>query len=168
MARTGLYPGSFDPLTNGHIDILRAAFALVDRVVVAIGRHPTKAGLLDLDTRIALIQEVAGPLAEAESVELVVESFDNLVVDFAREVGATILIRGLRDGTDLDYEMQMVGMNLTMAHWLQTVFVPASPHHRHITATLVRQIATMGGDIGPFVPASAADAVRQAVARQKP
>ncbi|MDQ0327093.1 pantetheine-phosphate adenylyltransferase [Rhodopseudomonas julia] len=166
MIRTALYPGSFDPLTNGHIDILQAAFGLVDRVIVAVGRHPTKSGLLDIDKRIALIEEVAGPLAESSEVTLEVLSFDNLVVDLAQEVGATILIRGLRDGTDLDYEMQMVGMNRTMAHWLQTVFVPASPHHRHITATLVRQIAAMGGDIGPFVPASAADAVRVALAER--
>ena len=92
-------------------------------------------------------------------------TFDNLVVDFAREVGATLLIRGLRDGTDLDYEMQMAGMNGTMAPWLQTVFLPASPEARHITATLVRQIAQMGGDIKPFVPPLVAERIMVRLAR---
>lgn len=153
MVRTALYPGSFDPLTNGHVDMLRAAFALCDRLVVAIGVHSSKAPMLSVDDRLELIEEVGGPMAEAAGVQFQASTFDNLAVDFAREVGATILIRGLRDGTDLDYEMQMAGMNGTMAPWLQTVFLPASPDARHITATLVRQIASMGGDIDPFVPA---------------
>ena len=153
MARTALYPGSFDPLTNGHVDMLRATLPLCDRLVVAIGVHSSKTPLLSVDDRLGLIEAVGGPMAEAAGVEFQASTFDNLAVDFAREVGATILIRGLRDGTDLDYEMQMAGMNATMAPWLQTVFLPASPDARHITATLVRQIAAMGGDIEPFVPA---------------
>ena len=152
MARTALYPGSFDPLTNGHVDMLRAAFALCDRLVVAIGVHSSKQPMLSVDDRLELIEAVAGPMAAAAGVAFQASTFDNLVVDFAREVDATILIRGLRDGTDLDYEMQMAGMNATMAPWLQTVFLPASPEARHITATLVRQIASMGGEIEPFVP----------------
>jgi pantetheine-phosphate adenylyltransferase len=156
MPRTALYPGSFDPLTNGHVDMLEAAFGLCERLVVAIGVHPSKTPMLAVDDRLQLIDEVARPMAESANVRLETSTFDNLVVDFAREVGATVLIRGLRDGTDLDYEMQMAGMNATMAPWLQTVFLPASPEARHITATLVRQIAAMGGDIAPFVPAAVA------------
>ena len=156
MTRVALYPGSFDPLTNGHVDMLRAAFSLCDRLVVAVGVHPAKAPMLTPEERIELIEEVATPLARAAGVELAVRTFDTLVVDLARTVGATILVRGLRDGTDLDYEMQMAGMNGTMAPWLQTVFLPASPADRHITATLVRQIAAMGGDISAFVPAAVA------------
>ncbi len=152
MIRTALYPGTFDPLTNGHVDILRAAFSLCDRLVVAVGVHPSKAPMLGVDDRIALIETVVGPLAAEADVELTVMTFDNLVVDFAREVDAGILVRGLRDGTDLDYEMQMAGMNGAMAPDLQTVFLPARPGARHITATLVRQIAGMGGDVSPFVP----------------
>jgi pantetheine-phosphate adenylyltransferase len=152
MVRTALYPGSFDPLTNGHVDMLRAAFALCDRLVVAVGVHPAKQPMLPTADRLMLIEAVARPMAEAAGVAIQVQTFGNLVIDFAREVGATILIRGLRDGTDLDYEMQMAGMNLTLAPGLQTVFLPASPDARHITATLVRQVVTMGGNIEPFVP----------------
>jgi pantetheine-phosphate adenylyltransferase len=152
VPRTALYPGTFDPLTNGHVDMLEAAFRLCERLVVAVGVHPAKSPMLPAADRLALIEAVAGPIAHEAGVSLEVRTFDGLVVDFAREVGASILIRGLRDGTDLDYEMQMAGMNGTMAPWLQTIFLPASPEARHITATLVRQIAAMGGDIAPFVP----------------
>jgi pantetheine-phosphate adenylyltransferase len=165
MDRTALYPGSFDPLTNGHIDILQAAFRLCDRLVVAIGVHPSKAPMLSVDDRLELIERIAKPLGEAEGVAVEACTFDNLVVDFAREMEATILIRGLRDGGDFDYEMQMAGMNSTMAPWLQTVFLPASPEVRHITATLVRQIAAMGGDIDPFVPPAVAARLKTQLGR---
>ena len=165
MPRTALYPGTFDPLTNGHVDMLQAALRLCDKLVVAIGVHPSKTPMLSVDDRLELLDGVAKPLGEEAGVEIETCTFDNLVVDLAREVDAAILIRGLRDGTDLDYEMQMAGTNGTMAPWLQTVFVPASPGARHITATLVRQIATMGGDIAPFVPAIVAERVKQRLAR---
>jgi pantetheine-phosphate adenylyltransferase len=165
MARTALYPGTFDPPTNGHLDILEAAFGLCDRVVVAIGVHPAKAPMLSVDDRLELIGAIAAPLARKAGAAVETCTFDNLVVDFAREVGATLLIRGLRDGTDLDYEMQMAGMNGTMAPWLQTVFLPARPAARHITATLVRQIATMGGDVEPFVPPAVAERLKARLGR---
>ena len=156
MARTALYPGSFDPLTNGHVAVLGAALRLCDRLVVAVGVHSSKTAMLSADDRLELIEAVAGPIAKQAGAELEVRTFDKLVVDFARELGATILVRGLRDGTDLDYEMQMAGMNAAMLPSLQTVFLPASPATRHITATLVRQIASMGGDVEPFVPEAVA------------
>lgn len=159
MTRVGLYPGSFDPLTNGHLAMLEAAFGLFDKVVVAIGVHPAKTPLFSADEREAMILAVAGPAAKAARATLEVTTFDGLVVDHARAVGAQALIRGLRDGTDLDYEMQLSGMNAAMAPGLRTVFLPASPAHRHITATLVRQIAGMGGDAAPFVPPSVAEAL---------
>ena len=165
MPRTALYPGTFDPLTNGHVDILEAAFRLCDKLVIAVGVHPSKTPMLPVDDRLEMIGAVALPLGEEAGVEIETCTFDNLVVDFAREVGATLLIRGLRDGTDLDYEMQMAGTNGTMAPWLQTVFVPASPKARHITATLVRQIAQMGGDIQPFVPPVVAERIKQRLGR---
>ncbi len=165
MARTALYPGTFDPLTNGHVDMLEGACRLCERLVVAIGVHPGKEPMLSVDDRLQLIEDVGGPLGEAAGVTVEACTFDNLVVDFAREVGATLLIRGLRDGTDLDYEMQMAGMNGSMAPWLQTIFLPASPVARHITATLVRQIAQMGGDIEPFVPAPVAERLKERLAR---
>lgn len=160
MKRVGLYPGSFDPLTNGHLDMLRASFALFDHVVVAIGIHPAKTPLFTSDERKQMILAAAGPLAADAGCTLEVRTFSNLVTHFAAEVGAAALIRGLRDGTDLDYEMQMSGMNSAIAPRLQTVFFPASPADRHITATLVRQVAAMGGEVSAFVP----DNVRQALA----
>jgi pantetheine-phosphate adenylyltransferase len=165
MLRTALYPGSFDPLTNGHVDMLKAAIRLCDKLIVAIGVHPAKQPLLSVDDRLGLVEAVAGPMAREAGVAIEACTFDNLVVEFAREVGATILIRGLRDGADLDYEMRMAGMNGTMAPWLQTVFLPASPGARHITATLVRQIAAMGVDIEAFVPPLVADRMRKTMAR---
>jgi pantetheine-phosphate adenylyltransferase len=159
MRRVGLYPGSFDPLTNGHTSMLRAAFRLFDHVVVAIGVHPSKTPLFTARERRDLISEAVGPLAHAAGATFEVREFSNLVTALAAEVGATALIRGLRDGTDLDYEMQMSGMNGELAPRLQTVFIPAAPADRHITATLVRQVASMGGDVSAFVPAEVSAAL---------
>jgi pantetheine-phosphate adenylyltransferase len=160
MSRTlphiALYPGSFDPVTNGHLDVVRGAVALADKLVVAVGVHPSKAPLFSVEERRAMIAEACGPVAAAAGCELAFSTFSGLVVDAAREAGAGCIIRGIRDGTDLDYEMQMAGMNGTMAPDVQTVFLPASPAARPITATLVRQIAGMGGDVSAFVPAAVA------------
>jgi len=151
--RIAFYAGSFDPVTNGHLDVVRHACRLADRLVVAIGVHPGKAPLFTPEERATMIREEFGALAAEAGSELAVTSFGDLAVDAARREGATMLIRGLRDGTDLDYEMQMAGMNEAMAPDMQTVFLPASPMVRPITATLVRQIAAMGGDVSRFVPA---------------
>jgi pantetheine-phosphate adenylyltransferase len=153
--RVALYAGSFDPLTNGHLDVLKASLAIADVVYAAIGVHPGKKPLFSFEERVALIEQVAKDELADDAVRIKVVAFDGLVVDSARQHGASIMIRGLRDGTDLDYEMSMAGMNETMAPRLQTVFLPASPQVRFITATLVRQIASMGGDIRPFVPQAA-------------
>ena len=154
MSRIALYAGSFDPVTNGHLDVVRQAVRLADRLVLAIGIHPGKTPLFPFEERLAMLTETCGPVAKAAGTELACVTFDDLVVTAARREGASILIRGLRDGTDLDYEMQMAGMNGAMAPGVQTVFLPASPAVRPITATLVRQIARMGGDVAPFVPAA--------------
>lgn len=151
MTRTVLYSGSFDPVTNGHVDVLAQSLALADRVVVAIGVHPAKKPLFDFDERVTMIREVVAALGVDQS-RVDVVAFSDLVVDAARRAGAVAIVRGLRDGTDLDYEMQMAGMNGAMAPEVRTVFLPASPGVRHITATLVRQIAAMGGDVSSFVP----------------
>jgi pantetheine-phosphate adenylyltransferase len=156
MPRTALYAGSFDPVTNGHLDVVRHAARLADKLVLAIGVHPGKAPLFTADERLAMLEESCGPLARAAKCELSCITFSDLVVTSAQRVGATILIRGLRDATDFDYEMQMAGMNETMAPEVQTVFLPAGAAVRPITATLVRQIAGMGGDVSAFVPASVA------------
>jgi pantetheine-phosphate adenylyltransferase len=156
MPRVALYAGSFDPVTNGHIDVVRQAVRLADRLVLAIGVHPGKAPLFSAEERLAMLAETCTPLAKEAGCEVACVTFDDLVVAAAQRADATLLIRGLRDGTDLDYEMQMAGMNGAMAPRIQTVFVPASPAVRPITATLVRQIAGMGGDVSSFVPASVA------------
>ena len=156
MPRIALYAGSFDPVTNGHLDVVRHSVGLADKLVIAIGVHPGKAPLFSAEERLAMLQEICGPLAKAAKCELACITFTGLVIEEAKRQGASILIRGLRDGTDLDYEMQMAGMNGAMAPGVQTVFLPASPLVRPITATLVRQIAAMGGDVSSFVPASVA------------
>jgi pantetheine-phosphate adenylyltransferase len=153
MPRIALYAGSFDPVTNGHVDVVRHAARLADRLVLAIGTHPGKSPLFSAEERQAMLEETCGPLARKAGCELACITFADLVVSAAKRAGASILVRGLRDGTDLDYEMQMAGMNGTMAPDVQTVFLPASPLVRPITATLVRQIAGMGGDVSAFVPA---------------
>jgi pantetheine-phosphate adenylyltransferase len=153
MSRIALYAGSFDPVTNGHLDVVRQAAGLCDRLVLAIGIHPGKTPLFPFEERLLMLTETCGPITKAAGVELACTTFDDLVVTAAQREQATILIRGLRDSTDFDYEMQMAGMNGTMAPGVQTVFLPANPAVRPITATLVRQIAKMGGDVTPFVPA---------------
>ena len=160
MTRTALYAGSFDPVTNGHMDVLRQSLTLADEVIVAIGIHPGKTPMFSFEERVEMIQACALDAFGADAAEKIsVEPFDGLVVEAARKSGAACIVRGLRDGTDLDYEMQMSGMNGTMAPDIQTVFLPASPEVRHITATLVRQIAKMGGAIEAFVPEAAARAL---------
>ncbi len=167
MARTAFYPGSFDPPTNGHLDIIRQAARLADRLVCAIGIHPGKTPLFSADDRIAMLEEAAGSIAGAAKVNFSCVTFDDLVVDAARRADATLLIRGLRDGTDFDYEMQMAGMNAAMAAGIQTVFLPAAPTVRPITATLVRQIAGMGGDVSAFVPAGVAERLKKKFAAKR-
>lgn len=156
MPRIALYAGSFDPVTNGHVDVVRQAARLADRLVLAVGIHPGKAPIFTPEERMAMLQETCSAVAREVKCELTCTTFGDLVVTAAKREGASILIRGLRDGTDFDYEMQMAGMNGSMAPDIQTVFLPASPAVRPITATLVRQISGMGGDVSPFVPPSVA------------
>ena len=154
MARlVGFYPGSFDPLTNGHLDVIERACKLVDRLVVAVGTHHAKNPMFTHDDRVALLRATLEPIGKRTDTEIEIVDFAGLMVQAARAHGARLIIRGLRDTTDYNFEMQMVGMNAQMAPDLQTVFLPSSPHVRHISATLVRQIAEMGGDISAFVPA---------------
>ena len=168
MPRTALYAGSFDPVTNGHLDVVRQAARLADRLVLAIGVHPGKTPMFPTEERLKMLEETGAPVAKAAGCEFRCVTFADLVITAARREGATLLIRGLRDGTDFDYEMQMAGMNGTMAPGVQTVFLPASPAVRPITATLVRQIATMGGDVSAFVPAGVTKRLAEKFAAKKP
>jgi len=156
MPRTALFPGTFDPVTNGHLDVVRQAARLADHLLLAIGTHPGKTPLFTAKERLAILEETCTPIARAAGSTLRCLTFADLVVAAARREGATILIRGLRSSADFEYEMEMAGMNEAMAPEVQTVFLPASPPVRPITATLVRQIASMGGDVSAFVPPSVA------------
>ena len=164
MPRIALYTGSFDPVTNGHAALLEAGARLCDRLVVAIGVHPGKQPMFSVDERRQLIEASCGASFPGTGCTLEVATFDGLAVAAARAHGATLILRGLRDSGDLDYEMQMAGMNAVMAPEVQTVFLPAPPAARHITATLVRQIARMGGDVAPFVPGPVAAALARKLA----
>jgi len=159
--RVGLYPGSFDPVTYGHVDIVRRAAHLVDRLVIAIGTHHDKHPLFTAPERVKLTSEVLNPVAKEVGLELDVTTYDNLTVDAAKKASAMIVIRGLRDAGDFDYEMQMAGMNQALAPEIETVFLASSPSSRHIAARLVRQIAAMSGDVSTFVPPVVAAALNK-------
>jgi pantetheine-phosphate adenylyltransferase len=151
MTRIGFYSGSFDPVTHGHTDVIARACRLVDRLVIGIGTNPGKEPLFTADERVAMLRTETKTIAERTGTQITIVTFQGLAVEAARTHGATIIFRGLRDGTDFDYEMQMAGMNGEMAGEIETVFVAASPHVRHIAANLVRAVAVMGGDPSPFV-----------------
>ena len=154
--RVGLYPGTFDPITFGHLDIIRRAALLVDRLVVGVAVQSTKTPIFTLEERCRLIEAEA---AELSGGVIEVRSFDGLMVDFAEAVHASVIFRGLRAVSDFDYEFQMVGMNARLKPDIQTVFLMAEPEHHFISASLVRQIARLGGDIGHFVPPRVAAAL---------
>ena len=151
MKRIGFYSGSFDPVTQGHLDVIARSLRLVDTLVIGIGLHPGKTPLFSTAEKTEMIKTDTAAMARKAGAKVEIVTFDGLTVDAAKAAGATAIMRGLRDGTDFDYEMQMSGMNSAMLPGIDTVFLPASPEVRHITATLVRQIAQMGGDISTFV-----------------
>lgn len=151
MSRVGIYPGSFDPLHFGHLSIIRRAARMVGRLVVGVAVNPSKSPLFDLDQRVATIARETAGMGAIEAVP-----FTGLAIAFARAHGATLLIRGLRSGTDLDYEDQMAGMNAAMAPEVETVFLLAEPALRPIASSLVRDVARLGGDVTNFVPSAVA------------
>jgi pantetheine-phosphate adenylyltransferase len=161
MTRIGFYPGSFDPVTHGHIDIARRATKLVDRLVVAVGTHHDKKALFTADERLAMVVDALRPVADETGAEFDVTTFDTLTITAARKVGAGVIVRGLRDAADFDYEMQMAGMNAAMVPDVETVFLASSPETRFVAASFVRQIAAMGGDVSSFVPAKVAAALKR-------
>jgi len=163
MARTGFYPGSFDPVTYGHLDIIARAARIVDRLILGVGTHHGKAPLLDAARRVSLLEEVTKPIAEHTGAKIAIVTFDDLAVNAARRHHAGLIIRGLRDATDFDYEVQMGQMNGAMAPDIETVFLAASPATRMIASSLVKQIARMGGDVSLFVPKEALAAVAAAL-----
>jgi pantetheine-phosphate adenylyltransferase len=161
LPRVAFYPGTFDPVTNGHVDLLDAALALADRVIVGVGVNAGKSPLFSLAERLEMIGQVIATLPEAARARITATSFEGLTVDAARKAGATVIVRGVRDSSDFDYEMQMAAMNRDLAPALQTILIPARPAVRHITATLVRQIASHGADVSAFVPPAVARTIAQ-------
>lgn len=153
--RTGLYPGTFDPVTLGHRDIITRACTLVDKLVIGVAINRDKEPLFTLEERVAMIEDECAKIAD-NGTEIVVYPFENLLIDCATDVGATTIIRGLRAVSDFEYEFQMVGMNRAMNDKIETVFLMADATHQAIASRLVKEIARLGGDISSFVPESVA------------
>ncbi|WP_108814942.1 pantetheine-phosphate adenylyltransferase [Loktanella sp. Alg231-35] len=152
--RVGLYPGTFDPVTYGHIDIIRRACSLVDRLVIGVAINRDKGPLFSLEERVAMVEAEAAPLGKAVGCEIEVHPFENLLIDCARDVEASVIIRGLRAVADFEYEYQMVGMNRALDDSIETVFLMAEAEHQAIASKLVKEIARLGGDVSKFVSPS--------------
>jgi pantetheine-phosphate adenylyltransferase len=157
--RIGLYPGTFDPITLGHIDIIRRACTLCDRLVIGIAINRDKGPLFDLDERVSMVEAECRPIAEAAGVEIMAHPFENLLIHCATEVGASLIIRGLRAVSDFEYEFQMVGMNRAMNDDIETVFLMSDVQYQAIASKLVKEIARLGGDVRQFVPPAIAEAL---------
>ncbi len=152
--RIGLYPGTFDPVTLGHTDIIQRALALVDRLVIGVAINRDKGPLFTLEERVAMLQSECAEITARCGGEIVVHPFENLLIDCARDVGAGVIIRGLRAVADFEYEFQMVGMNRALDASIETVFLMADARRQAIASKLVKEIARLGGDVGKFVPPS--------------
>ncbi|SLN11281.1 Phosphopantetheine adenylyltransferase [Pseudoruegeria aquimaris] len=163
--RVGLYPGTFDPITLGHIDIIRRSTTLVDKLVIGVAINRDKGPLFSLEERVAMIEAECAALSEETGTEIVAHPFENLLIDCARDVGAQIILRGLRAVADFEYEYQMVGMNRAMDASVETVFLMAEARHQAIASKLVKEIARLGGDISKFVPPAVRDALYERLGR---
>ena len=150
MERVGLYPGTFDPLTNGHLDIIRRAVKLVDRLVIGVAVNLDKGPLFSLDERVAIVEHECKLLTSPGRASITVQPFEGLLMHFAEKVGAQIIVRGLRAVSDFEFEFQMVGMNARLNAEIETVFLMAEARHQSIASRLVKEIARLGGDITSF------------------
>ena len=159
--RIGLYPGTFDPVTLGHIDIIKRAVKLVDHLVIGIANNPSKTQAFSIEERVAMLRSETAPLAGDGRASIAVETFDTLLIHFAKKIGARIIIRGLRAVSDFEYEFQMVGMNQRLAPDVETVFLMADPRHQAIASRLVKEIASFGGDVSPFTTPAVAAALKK-------
>jgi pantetheine-phosphate adenylyltransferase len=166
--RIGVYPGTFDPVTNGHIDIIRRAAGVVDRLVVAVAINAGKNPLFALDERVAMVrQETAAMTENGIASRIEVRPFDNLLMDFTVSVGARVIIRGLRAVSDFEYEFQMAGMNARLNSAVETLFLMASDRHQFISSRFVKEIGRLGGDVGHFVPARIAKRLVERFAQER-
>ena len=158
--RIGLYPGTFDPITLGHIDIIQRAMALVDRLVIGVAIIREKGPLFNLEERVAMVEAECAAIIAKTGGEIIVHPFENLLIDCARDVGAGIIVRGLRAVADFEYEFQMVGMNRALDASIETVFMMADARRQAIASKLVKEIARLGGDVSKFVTPPVVDALR--------
>jgi len=159
--RIGLYPGTFDPITLGHIDIIRRASVMVDKLVIGVAINRDKGPLFALEERVAMIEAECAVLSEQTGINIVAHPFENLLIDCARDVGAGIILRGLRAVADFEYEFQMVGMNRQLDNSIETVFLMAEAEHQAIASKLVKEIARLGGDVSKFVTPQVLRALRE-------
>ena len=164
--RIGFYPGTFDPVTLGHIDIIERALVLVDRLVIGVAINRDKVPLFSLEDRVAMLEAECAEITRKVGGQIAVHPFENLLIDCAREVGASVIIRGLRAVADFEYEFQMVGMNRAMDASIETVFLMADARRQAIASKLVKEIARLGGDVSKFVPPAIEAALRARYGRK--
>jgi pantetheine-phosphate adenylyltransferase len=165
--RIGLYPGTFDPVTNGHLDVIARAARLLDKLVVGVSISAGKGPMFSLEERVELVEAEIASIANKNGMVIEVMPFDTLLIDFARKVHASMIVRGLRAVTDFDFEFQMAGMNYRMAPDIETVFLMASERHQFIASRLVKEVAMLGGDISSFVPGLTLERVMKRIAKNK-
>ena len=159
--RIGLYPGTFDPVTHGHLDIIQRACSLVDRLVIGVAINRAKGPMFTLEERVAMIEAETAPISKATGCVIQAHPFENLLIDCARDVGASMIIRGLRAVADFEYEYQMVGMNRVLDDSIETVFLMAEAQHQAIASKLVKEIARLGGDVSKFVTPAVNTALKE-------
>ena len=162
--RTALYPGTFDPITLGHVDIIRRACRLFDRLVIGVAINTGKGPLFSLEERVGMVEAEAARWSDRTGCEIAAHPFENLLIDCARDVGAQVIVRGLRAVADFEYEFQMVGMNRVLDDSIETVFLMAEAEHQAIASKLVKEIARLGGDVSRFVTPAVDDALRAKIA----
>jgi pantetheine-phosphate adenylyltransferase len=165
--RIGLYPGTFDPVTLGHLDIVKRAVKLVDRLVIGIANNPSKTQIFSIEERIDMVRRETAPLGGDGRAVISVETFDCLLIQFAQKLGARVIIRGLRAVSDFEYEFQMVGMNQRLDPEIETLFLMADARYQAIASRLVKEIAAFGGDVGAFTTPAVAEALKQRFAKGK-
>jgi pantetheine-phosphate adenylyltransferase len=166
LRRVALYPGTFDPVTLGHLDIIQRAVKLFDHLVIGIANNPSKSQAFTLEERIEMMRRESAPFSGGERATITVECFDTLLIHFARKIGAAVIIRGLRAVSDFEYEFQMVGMNQRLEPNIETVFLMADPRHQAIASRLVKEIASFGGDVSAFTTPAIAAALKNRFAQR--
>jgi len=167
LRRVALYPGTFDPVTLGHLDIIQRAVKLFDHLVIGIANNPSKSQAFTLEERIEMMRRESAPFSGGERATITVECFDTLLIHFARKIGAAVIIRGLRAVSDFEYEFQMVGMNQRLEPNIETVFLMADPRHQAIASRLVKEIASFGGDVSAFTSPAIAAALKKRFAQSQ-